>query len=152
MVFLLQMFGIDMLENKKSTTILKRLWWFHWRSELQSGQRQKYLKYPSQQFMREISKLVLLELTQVHKILCWLLNIDLADLSIACQMNAWTRELATIVFKTISNLIDVDEKWFFLTKIKIKNHRYFNDKIPYRDLASKQSITKVMYLTCIATL
>lgn len=53
-------------------------------------------------------------------------------------------------FKEMFNMVHVDEKWFYLTKIKKKFYLVPEEEIPHRTVQSKRFITKVMFLTAVA--
>ena len=53
-------------------------------------------------------------------------------------------------FKETFNMVHVDEKWFYLTKIKKKFYLVPEEEIPHRTVQSKRFITKVMFLTAVA--
>ncbi|WOG82535.1 hypothetical protein DCAR_0101700 [Daucus carota subsp. sativus] len=53
-------------------------------------------------------------------------------------------------FKSMQNVIHIDEKWFNMTR---KNEKYYllpNEEDPYRICKSKNFVTKVMFLAAIA--
>ena len=53
-------------------------------------------------------------------------------------------------FKTMSNIVHIDEKWFYMTK---KNRNYYlldEEEEPLRSLQSSKCIGKVMFLTAVA--
>lgn len=54
------------------------------------------------------------------------------------------------IFKSMNNIIHVDEKWFYMSKKS--NHYYLlsHEEDPYRTCKSKNFITKVMFLVAVA--
>ncbi|XP_057443966.1 uncharacterized protein LOC130736137 [Lotus japonicus] len=54
------------------------------------------------------------------------------------------------IFKSMNNIIHIDEKWFYMSK---KSNNYYllpHEEEPYRTCKSKNFITKVMFLAAIA--
>ncbi|ETV78383.1 hypothetical protein H257_07943 [Aphanomyces astaci] len=54
------------------------------------------------------------------------------------------------VFADMNSYIHVDEKWFFLTKVKRKFYAYSDEVVPASRVKSKRFITKVMFLAAVA--
>ena len=50
----------------------------------------------------------------------------------------------------MKNVVHIDEKWFYLTKVKRKYYLGNNVPDPHRTLRSKRFITKVMFLAAVA--
>jgi len=53
-------------------------------------------------------------------------------------------------FDDMNDVIHVDEKWFYLTKVKRKYYLGNDEPNPHRTLRSKHFITKVMFLIAVA--
>ncbi|ETV64511.1 hypothetical protein H257_18604 [Aphanomyces astaci] len=54
------------------------------------------------------------------------------------------------VFVDMNSYIHVDEKWFYLTKVKRKFYAYADEVAPTSRVKSKKFITKVMFLAAVA--
>ncbi|KAH9109886.1 hypothetical protein LEN26_013915 [Aphanomyces euteiches] len=54
------------------------------------------------------------------------------------------------VFVDMHDVVDVDEKWFYLTKVNGKFYVYDEEELPLRATKSKNFITKVMFLAAFA--
>ncbi|ETV81644.1 hypothetical protein H257_05271 [Aphanomyces astaci] len=52
-------------------------------------------------------------------------------------------------FVDMNEYIHVDEKWFYLTKVKRKFYVYDDEEMALRAAKSKQFITKVMFLAAL---
>ncbi|ETV97349.1 hypothetical protein H310_09686 [Aphanomyces invadans] len=53
-------------------------------------------------------------------------------------------------FVDMNEYVHVDEKWFYLTKVKRKFYVYDDEEVAVRAVKSKQFITKVMFLAAVA--
>ncbi|KAK9750176.1 hypothetical protein RND81_02G178500 [Saponaria officinalis] len=60
------------------------------------------------------------------------------------------RLLRCIKFKDMSNVIHIDEKWFYMTKPTCKYYIGSDESEPYRSCKSKRYITKVMFLAAVS--
>ncbi|ETV88327.1 hypothetical protein H257_01600 [Aphanomyces astaci] len=56
----------------------------------------------------------------------------------------------THIFASMHQYVHVDEKWFYLTKVKRNFYVYDDEDIALRSVKSKQFITKVMLLAAVA--
>ncbi|KAF0705951.1 hypothetical protein AaE_014312, partial [Aphanomyces astaci] len=56
----------------------------------------------------------------------------------------------TILFVDMHNYVHVDEKWFYLTKVKRRYYVYDDEELALRAVRSKAFITKVMFLAAVA--
>ncbi|ETV77485.1 hypothetical protein H257_08896 [Aphanomyces astaci] len=54
------------------------------------------------------------------------------------------------VFENMHDYVHVDEKWFFLTKVKRRFYVYDDEELALRSVKSKRFITKVMFLAAVA--
>ncbi|KAF0703908.1 hypothetical protein AaE_015205 [Aphanomyces astaci] len=54
------------------------------------------------------------------------------------------------VFDDMHNVVHVDEKWFYLTRVKGKFYVYDDEVLPDRQAKSKRFITKIMFLCAVA--
>ncbi|XP_074303611.1 uncharacterized protein LOC141638061 [Silene latifolia] len=54
------------------------------------------------------------------------------------------------VFKDQSNVVHMDEKWFFITKPSQRFYVGKKEKRPHRCVQSKRFITKVMFMCCVS--
>ncbi|KAF0701538.1 Aste57867_8012 [Aphanomyces stellatus] len=54
------------------------------------------------------------------------------------------------VFANMHEYVHVDEKWFFLTKVKKKFYVYDDEELALRSVKNKKFITKVMFLAAVA--
>ncbi|KAK9705768.1 hypothetical protein RND81_07G080100 [Saponaria officinalis] len=62
----------------------------------------------------------------------------------------WNRITRTLQFKDMSNVIHIDEKWFYITQDSAKYY-LLSDKVdPYRSCKSKSFITKVMFMAAVS--
>ncbi|XP_076949649.1 uncharacterized protein LOC143622355 [Bidens hawaiensis] len=63
-----------------------------------------------------------------------------------------TRSLsnASPIFHDIFNVIHIDEKWFYLSKLSKRYYLVPNEDEPFRTCKSKKLITKVMFLAAVA--
>ncbi|KAH9103000.1 hypothetical protein AeMF1_020566 [Aphanomyces euteiches] len=55
-----------------------------------------------------------------------------------------------LVFNDMFNYVHVDEKWFYLTKVKRKYYVYDDEELALRSVKSKHFITKVMFLAAVS--
>ncbi|KAH9143588.1 hypothetical protein AeRB84_012381, partial [Aphanomyces euteiches] len=53
------------------------------------------------------------------------------------------------IFSSMHNLVHVDEKWFYVTKVKKKFYVFPEEVLPKRSAKSKHFITKVMFLDAV---
>jgi hypothetical protein len=56
----------------------------------------------------------------------------------------------TFSFVSMDNFVHVDEKWFYLTKVKRRCYVYDDEEVAARTVKSKRFITKVMFLAAVA--
>ncbi|KAF0705977.1 hypothetical protein AaE_014303, partial [Aphanomyces astaci] len=56
----------------------------------------------------------------------------------------------TTVFSIMHDVVHVDEKWFYLTRVKKKFYVYDDEEVAARSVKSKHFITKVMFLAAVA--
>ncbi|KAF0714759.1 Aste57867_3712 [Aphanomyces stellatus] len=56
----------------------------------------------------------------------------------------------THFFENMYNRVHIDEKWFFLTKVKNRFYVYEDEAVALRACKSKRFITKVMFLAAVA--
>ncbi|KAF0688357.1 Aste57867_20021 [Aphanomyces stellatus] len=56
----------------------------------------------------------------------------------------------THFFENMNNRVHIDEKWFFLTKVKKRFYVYEDEAVALRACKSKRFITKVMFLAAVA--
>ncbi|KAF0702012.1 hypothetical protein AaE_016180 [Aphanomyces astaci] len=54
------------------------------------------------------------------------------------------------LFTSMRDIVHIDEKWFFLTKVKRKFYVYEDEEMAHRGAKSKKFITKVMFLAAVA--
>lgn len=54
------------------------------------------------------------------------------------------------VFQTLYDFVHVDEKWFYMTKIKSNYYLLPEEDVPHRTVKSKRFIAKVMFLAAVA--
>ncbi|KAH9102947.1 hypothetical protein AeMF1_020600, partial [Aphanomyces euteiches] len=54
------------------------------------------------------------------------------------------------LFDNMHSYVHVDEKWFYLTKVRRKFYVYEDEEIAARSVKSKGFITKVMFLAAVA--
>lgn len=59
-------------------------------------------------------------------------------------------KLRTLPFIDMNNVVHIDEKWFFLTRIKNVYYLYPEEELPKRAVKSKRFIAKVMFLAAVA--
>lgn len=60
------------------------------------------------------------------------------------------RNLPTLPFEDMHNIIHIDEKWFYFTRVKNSFYLTPEEELPYRATKSKRYITKVMFLAAVA--
>ncbi|XP_074276905.1 uncharacterized protein LOC141600560 [Silene latifolia] len=60
------------------------------------------------------------------------------------------RLLRCIMFKDMSRIIHIDEKWFYMTNPKCRYYIGSNEALPYRSCKSKRYITKIMFLAAVS--
>ena len=53
------------------------------------------------------------------------------------------------VFASMHNVVHVDEKWFYVTKVKKRFYVFADEELPKRSAKSKHFITKVMFLAAV---
>jgi len=56
----------------------------------------------------------------------------------------------TLPYLKMDNIVHIDEKWFYLCRIKNSYYLAKDEPIPYRSVRSKRFISKVMFLTAVA--
>lgn len=56
----------------------------------------------------------------------------------------------TNYFKSMENVVHVDEKWFYLSRDKMNFYLLPEEDVPHRQVQSKRFITKVMFLAALA--
>ncbi|KAF0710382.1 hypothetical protein As57867_005530, partial [Aphanomyces stellatus] len=54
------------------------------------------------------------------------------------------------VFANMHNIVHVDEKWFYLSKIKRRFYVFHDEELALRAVQSKKFITKVMFMAAVA--
>ncbi|KAH9079770.1 hypothetical protein Ae201684P_010209 [Aphanomyces euteiches] len=54
------------------------------------------------------------------------------------------------VFTNMHDRVHIDEKWFYVTKVKRRFYAYADEKLPLRPLKSAKFIKKVMFLAAVA--
>ncbi|KAF0760335.1 hypothetical protein AaE_003582 [Aphanomyces astaci] len=57
---------------------------------------------------------------------------------------------ATTPFPNMHDIVHVDEKWFYLTRVKRKFYVYDDEEVAARSVKSKNFITKAMFLAAFA--
>ncbi|XP_074265985.1 uncharacterized protein LOC141588442 [Silene latifolia] len=60
------------------------------------------------------------------------------------------RLLRCVMFKDMSHIIHIDEKWFYMTNPKCRYYIGSNEALPYRSCKSKRYITKIMFLAAVS--
>ncbi|XP_074300456.1 uncharacterized protein LOC141631721 [Silene latifolia] len=60
------------------------------------------------------------------------------------------RILRCVMFKDMSHIIHIDEKWFYMTNPKCRYYIGSNEALPYRSCKSKRYITKIMFLAAVS--
>ncbi|XP_074301398.1 uncharacterized protein LOC141632784 [Silene latifolia] len=59
------------------------------------------------------------------------------------------RLLRCVMFKDMSHIIHIDEKWFYTINPKRRYYIGSNEALPYRSCKSKRYITKIMFLAAV---
>ena len=57
---------------------------------------------------------------------------------------------STLPYRNMENIVHIDEKWFYLRRIKNSYYLGKGEPTPYRFVKSKRFISKVMFLTAVA--
>jgi len=58
--------------------------------------------------------------------------------------------METYRFKTMSNVVHIDEKWFWMEKTKINIYKLASEGQTYRHIKNKTHIVKVMFLSAVS--
>ncbi|XP_074299525.1 uncharacterized protein LOC141630644 [Silene latifolia] len=63
---------------------------------------------------------------------------------------SYDRISCSLKFKEMSNIIHIDEKWFYITDDQAKFYLLMEEDTPYRACKSKSFITKVMFMAAVS--
>ncbi|XP_042067311.1 uncharacterized protein LOC121810616 [Salvia splendens] len=61
-----------------------------------------------------------------------------------------TLEEGKLLYHSMHNIVHIDEKWFYMTKISDRYYLLPDEDVPYRSCKSKRFITKVMFMAAVS--